>query len=123
MYTFSFKEQLYIYNLIFFRYERIPSQYTTVIFPDGSQPCTAVTTSKYKNSKHKSRNKHNLDDSQDSSTKVASRNVTTTTTLSRYLYHRRWIWGSGCSPYSKYSASESQKLQLQLERTISMLTK
>ncbi|KAJ8945629.1 hypothetical protein NQ314_009160 [Rhamnusium bicolor] len=52
------------------RYERIPNNFTTVIFPDGTQPPhstlnlpSPVTGSLF-------------------------------TTLSRYLYHKRWIWSA-----------------------------
>lgn len=104
-----------------FRYERIPSQFTTVIFPDGSQPCPAVKTSNIQNPNSKSN--IGKQDYSPESTGVELKAVTTTTTLSRYLYQRRWIWSSGCSYYSKCSNSASQKLQLQLARTLSMLTK
>ncbi|CAH1982611.1 unnamed protein product [Acanthoscelides obtectus] len=56
---------------ILIRYERIPNNYTTVVFPDGTQPphtsCLSlpspVTGSLF-------------------------------TTLSRYLFHKRWIWSA-----------------------------
>ncbi|VEN57127.1 unnamed protein product, partial [Callosobruchus maculatus] len=56
---------------ILIRYERIPNSYTTVVFPDGTQPphtsCLSlpspVTGSLF-------------------------------TTLSRYLFHKRWIWSA-----------------------------
>ncbi|KAF4533502.1 hypothetical protein B566_EDAN000987, partial [Ephemera danica] len=53
---------------ILIRYERMPSDFTTVIFPDGTQPL--------------------------SSGKPVNLAVggSMLTTLSRYLHHRRWIW-------------------------------
>lgn len=58
-----------------------------------------------------------------SATGVELKTVTTTTTLSRYLYHRRWIWSSGRNCYSNASSKESQNLELQLTQTLSVLTK
>uniref|UniRef100_A0A2S2NRV9 Protein SZT2 n=1 Tax=Schizaphis graminum TaxID=13262 RepID=A0A2S2NRV9_SCHGA len=125
------KHQRYVYLMdkplekILIRYERIPSEFTTVIFPDGSQPSSAITTINIQ----KSRSKLNIglphDTVHESSTGVESKPVSTTTTLSRYLYHKRWIWSSGCSRYSQCSNSVSQKLQLQLQlaRTLSVLTR
>ncbi|KAG5885699.1 hypothetical protein JTB14_002313 [Gonioctena quinquepunctata] len=56
---------------ILIRYERIPNNYTTVIFPDGTQP-------------------------PQSSSNLPSSPVTGRlfTTLSRYLFHKRWIWSA-----------------------------
>ncbi|XP_025829072.1 KICSTOR complex protein SZT2-like [Agrilus planipennis] len=56
---------------ILIRYERKPSDLSTVIFPDGTQPPQSLTN-------------------------FASSPLTSTlfTTLSRYLYHRRWIWST-----------------------------
>lgn len=61
----------------------------------------------------------------ESLTEGESKAVSTTTTLSRYLYHKRWIWNSECSRYSQCSNSVCQKLQLQLllARTLSVLTR
>lgn len=103
----------------------MPSQFTTVIFPDGSQPypAPAITTSNIikPNPKLIIGKKYNT--SRRSPFGVEQKTVTTTTTLSRYLYHRRWIWSSGCKRYSKCSSSITQKLQIQLARTLSVLTK
>jgi hypothetical protein len=60
------------------------------------------------------------DASQESLTGIEPSAVATTTTLSRYLYHRRWIWSSGCSQFRN---NDTQKLQIQLARTLSVLTK
>lgn len=48
------------------RYERMPTEFGTVVFPDGTQPQTAV--------------------------KPPRPTSTLVTTLSRYLHHRRWVW-------------------------------
>lgn len=107
---------------LIFRYERIPTQFTTVIFPDGSQPypAPAITTSNIQNQNSKS-SSGKQNDTYHESSGVESK-TTTTTTLSRYLYHRRWIWSSGCSRYNRCT-SPPQKLLLQLARTLSILTK
>jgi len=116
----------YIFKFYFIlRYERIPSEFTTVIFPDGSQPSSAITTINIQNPRSKLNIGLPHDTVHESSTGVESKPVSTTTTLSRYLYHKRWIWSSGCSRYSQCSNSLSQKLQLQLQlaRTLSVLTR
>lgn len=114
-----------MFNIL--RYERIPTQFTTVIFPDGSQPSPPVTasTSNVQNSNSFPNSERQHINSQDSSTPVGEHKTitTTTTTLSRYLYHRRWIWSSGCSRYSNCSNSTLQQSHLQLARTLSVLTK
>ncbi|CAH0562057.1 unnamed protein product [Brassicogethes aeneus] len=55
---------------ILIRYERIPSSFTTVIFPDGTQPPNSTVVP------------------------PAPVSGSLFTTLSRYLYHKRWIWGA-----------------------------
>ncbi|XP_066247487.1 KICSTOR complex protein SZT2-like [Euwallacea similis] len=55
---------------ILIRYERVPNTYTTVVFPDGTQP---------------------LDSSSCYSSPVSG---SLFTTLSRYLFHKRWIWST-----------------------------
>nr|CAH7745694.1 unnamed protein product [Callosobruchus chinensis] len=63
---------------ILIRYDRIPNSYTTVVFPDGTQPphtsCLSLTSP-----------------------------VTGSlfTTLSRYLFHKRWIWSATLQANSK----------------------
>lgn len=49
----------------------MPSDFTTVIFPDGTQPPNSLQ-----------------------SLPVSSLSGTLFTTLSRYLYHKRWIWST-----------------------------
>jgi len=107
------------------RYERIPSEFTTVIFPDGSQPSSAITTINIQKPRSKLSIGFPLNTVHESSTEGESKAVSTTTTLSRYLYHKRWIWSSECSRYSQCSNSLCQKLQLQLQlaRTLSVLTR
>uniref|UniRef100_A0A1Y1NFY9 Protein SZT2 n=1 Tax=Photinus pyralis TaxID=7054 RepID=A0A1Y1NFY9_PHOPY len=56
---------------VLIRYERIPTDFTTVVFPDGTQP--SYTMRSFPPSP------------------LAS---TLFTTLSRYLYHKRWIWST-----------------------------
>lgn len=51
---------------ILIRYERIPNDLSMVVFPDGTQPTWTRTTPVLGGS--------------------------LTTTLSRYLYHNRWLW-------------------------------
>lgn len=99
----------------------MPSQFTTVIFPDGSQPCPMAVSTILQNQKSKS-SEEPQNVSEDSNVEL-KHTTTTTTTLSRYLYHRRWIWTSGRSRYDKCNSSALQKLQLQLARTLSVLTK
>ncbi|VVC33882.1 Hypothetical protein CINCED_3A021397 [Cinara cedri] len=124
----STRLQKYVYLLdkplekILVRYERIPSQFTTVIFPDGSQPNPGVSVSNLQNINYKSKRRQILDVAADISTKVELKAVTATTTLSRYLYHRRWIWSSGRSYYSNCFSNVSPNLQLHLARTLSVLT-
>ncbi|KAL1492858.1 hypothetical protein ABEB36_011037 [Hypothenemus hampei] len=55
---------------ILIRYERVPNSYTTVVFPDGTQP---------------------IDASSCFSSPVSG---SLFTTLSRYLFHKRWIWSA-----------------------------
>ncbi|XP_018578793.1 KICSTOR complex protein SZT2 isoform X1 [Anoplophora glabripennis] len=55
---------------ILIRYERIPSNFTTVIFPDGTQPRHSTLSL------------------------PSSTTGSLFTTLSRYLYHKRWIWSA-----------------------------
>ncbi|CAH1153732.1 unnamed protein product [Phaedon cochleariae] len=55
---------------ILIRYERIPSNYTTVIFPDGTQPPHSPIPL------------------------PSPATGTLFTTLSRYLFHKRWIWSA-----------------------------
>ncbi|XP_050434218.1 uncharacterized protein LOC126841666 isoform X2 [Adelges cooleyi] len=112
---------------ILIRYERMPSQFTTVIFPDGTQPnsiinASPVTTNFHfpnptANSGRQQLNQRGISDGRLSTT------PTTTTTLSRYLYHRRWIWSSGHSQHNNSSTSQQQQQQQQLARTLSILTK
>ncbi|XP_050313415.1 KICSTOR complex protein SZT2-like [Anthonomus grandis grandis] len=59
---------------ILIRYERVPSTYTTVVFPDGTQP---------------------PDSSSGFSSSVCG---SLFTTLSRYLFHKRWIWSASFPP-------------------------
>ncbi|XP_039297343.1 KICSTOR complex protein SZT2, partial [Nilaparvata lugens] len=59
------------------RYERMPSEFGTVVFPDGTQPLIAAKP-----------------------LRPASSLVTT---LSRYLYHRRWVWSASARPGTSYS--------------------
>lgn len=108
-----------------FRYERIPSQFTTVIFPDGSQPypAPAITTSNIIKPNPKLSVVRKPFVSQEVPTGIEQKTVTTTTTLSRYLYHRRWIWSIGCKRYNRFNSNSSQMLQVQLARAISVLTK
>ncbi|CAG9855485.1 unnamed protein product [Phyllotreta striolata] len=61
---------------ILIRYERIPSNYSTVIFPDGTQP-------------------------PDSFLHYPPVSGTLFTTLSRYLFHKRWIWSANLSTNPK----------------------
>lgn len=75
------------------RYERMPSDFTTVIFPDGTQP---------------------PDGSQGLPPSPFA--GTLFTTLSRYLYHRRWVW----------SATHSSNLRLDhvaISRILNTLTR
>ncbi|RZF32789.1 hypothetical protein LSTR_LSTR011435 [Laodelphax striatellus] len=58
-------------------YERMPSEFGTVVFPDGTQPLIAAKP-----------------------LRPASSLVTT---LSRYLYHRRWVWTASARPGTSYS--------------------
>jgi hypothetical protein len=58
---------------ILIRYERLPSDFSTVIFPDGTQP------------------PHNTMNVPSPLT------ASLFTTLSRYLYHKRWIWSASHS--------------------------
>ncbi|KAK2589304.1 hypothetical protein KPH14_007855 [Odynerus spinipes] len=51
---------------ILIRYERVPTDPSTIVFPDGTHPTSSRNAS------------------------VLSNNLTTT--LSRYLYHNRWLW-------------------------------
>ncbi|KAK4871539.1 hypothetical protein RN001_015663 [Aquatica leii] len=76
---------------VLIRYERIPSDFITVVFPDGTQPgkilryCPSLTGRLF-------------------------------TTLSRYLYHRRWIWST--------SHITNPKLELSaVSRILSTLTR
>lgn len=55
---------------ILIRYERVPNTYATVVFPDGTQP---------------------LDGSSYYSAPISG---SLFTTLSRYLFHKRWIWNT-----------------------------
>lgn len=64
----------YTDNIICYRYERIPSEFGTVIFPDGTQPMTAA--------------------------KPPRPASTLVTTLSRYLHHRRWVWSASAHNHS-----------------------
>lgn len=52
------------------RYERIPNNFTTVIFPDGTQPPHSTLSF------------------------PSPTTGSLFTTLSRYLYHKRWIWSA-----------------------------
>lgn len=103
----------------------MPTQFTTVIFPDGSEPSPPIITSNLQNSESTLNEENQLNSSHDSSTENEYKAIppTTTTTLSRYLYHRRWIWSSGCSRYSNCSNIASSKLHLKLARMLSLLTK
>nr|CAD7265377.1 unnamed protein product [Timema shepardi] len=64
------------------RYERMPTDFTTVVFPDGTQPPTKPVLPGTSNVNN-------------------SGGGGLLTTLSRYLHHRRWVWaaqnGLGCS--------------------------
>lgn len=55
-----------------FRYERMPTDFATVVFPDGTQPVGKPGVPVPVAS--------------------ASGGSSMLTTLSRYLHHRRWIW-------------------------------
>lgn len=55
-----------------FRYERMPSDFSTVVFPDGTQPPNP----------HQAHNPPPL---------VIGALFTT---LSRYLYQKRWVWNA-----------------------------
>ncbi|KAJ3640250.1 hypothetical protein Zmor_003559 [Zophobas morio] len=57
---------------ILIRYERLPSDFNTVIFPDGTQPPTRINV-------------------------PSPLTASLFTTLSRYLYHKRWIWNASHS--------------------------
>ncbi|XP_054280353.1 KICSTOR complex protein SZT2-like isoform X2 [Macrosteles quadrilineatus] len=72
---------------ILIRYERMPSEFGTVVFPDGTQPQTAV--------------------------KPPRPTSTLVTTLSRYLHHRRWVWT--VSPSSRHILHVSNILSLLTE--------
>ncbi|KDR22159.1 hypothetical protein L798_02722 [Zootermopsis nevadensis] len=56
---------------ILIRYERMPSDFGTVIFPDGTMPLAPA-----------------------SQTKSRTAGGGLLTTLSRYLHHRRWVWAA-----------------------------
>ncbi|XP_030748432.1 LOW QUALITY PROTEIN: KICSTOR complex protein SZT2-like [Sitophilus oryzae] len=62
---------------ILIRYEKVPNSYTTVVFPDGTQP---------------------PDNSSCFSSSVSG---SLFTTLSRYLFHKRWIWRANYAPNPK----------------------
>ncbi|KAJ8923504.1 hypothetical protein NQ315_010082 [Exocentrus adspersus] len=55
---------------ILIRYERVPNNFTTVIFPDGTQPPHSTLSL------------------------PSPTTGSLFTTLSRYLYHKRWIWSA-----------------------------
>lgn len=77
----------------YFRYERMPSDFTTVIFPDGTQPPISLQ-----------------------SLPASPLAGTLFTTLSRYLYHKRWIWST--------SHVANHKLELSaVSRILSTITK
>ncbi|XP_059469171.1 KICSTOR complex protein SZT2-like [Neocloeon triangulifer] len=83
---------------ILIRYERMPSDFATVVFPDGTQPIgkpgIAVPVV------------------------PASGGSSMLTTLSRYLHHRRWIWVA--QPGQKGAPPNSVS---SLTRTLSTITK
>ncbi|XP_052124949.1 KICSTOR complex protein SZT2 isoform X2 [Frankliniella occidentalis] len=62
---------------ILIRYERMPSALDTVVFPDGTQPAMAAHWGNT----------------------VTAGAGSLLTTLSRYLYHRRWVWAAQSSPH------------------------
>ncbi|XP_075219216.1 KICSTOR complex protein SZT2-like isoform X2 [Lycorma delicatula] len=62
---------------ILIRYERMPSEFGTVVFPDGTQPSIAAKPLRPPSS--------------------------LVTTLSRYLHHRRWVWAASASNGPDYS--------------------
>uniref|UniRef100_A0A1B6LW97 C2H2-type domain-containing protein n=1 Tax=Graphocephala atropunctata TaxID=36148 RepID=A0A1B6LW97_9HEMI len=59
---------------ILIRYERMPSEFGTVVFPDGTQPQTDA--------------------------KPPRPTSSLVTTLSRYLHHRRWIWAASATNHN-----------------------
>ncbi|XP_046683213.1 KICSTOR complex protein SZT2-like isoform X2 [Homalodisca vitripennis] len=59
---------------ILIRYERMPSEFGTVVFPDGTQPQT--------------------------DSKPPRPTSSLVTTLSRYLHHRRWIWTASAANHN-----------------------
>ncbi|XP_049806805.1 KICSTOR complex protein SZT2-like [Schistocerca nitens] len=65
---------------ILIRYERVPPDFSTVVFPDGTQPATSGKQLLYN---------------------MAGANAGgLLTTLSRYLHHRRWLWSTQSGPNS-----------------------
>lgn len=78
---------------ILIRYERIPTDFTTVVFPDGTQPPQISQAPM-----------------------LAPFTGTFFTTLSRYLYHKRWIWST--SDQFSFRLGESA-----IARIISTLTR
>ncbi|KAK7862806.1 hypothetical protein R5R35_004159 [Gryllus longicercus] len=65
---------------ILIRYERMPSDFGTVVFPDGTQPICI--------------NKHHIISAYGMAGPNSSAGSGLLTTLSRYLHHRRWIWAA-----------------------------
>jgi len=57
--------------LLLLRYERMPCDFATVVFPDGTTPLAPG-----------------------SQTKSRTAGGGLLTTLSRYLHHRRWVWAA-----------------------------
>lgn len=60
-------DDIFKFLLLFHRYEQMPKEFKTVVFPDGTQPSPKAAS--------QLSSSHGL-----------------ITTLSRYLHHRRWIW-------------------------------
>ncbi|XP_063220375.1 KICSTOR complex protein SZT2-like isoform X2 [Bacillus rossius redtenbacheri] len=83
---------------ILIRYERMPSDFTTVVFPDGTQPPSTPSTPS----------------SSLQTVNVAAGSLLTT--LSRYLHHQRWVWAAQSAPASTLGLQA-------IARVLSTLTK
>ncbi|XP_048517774.1 KICSTOR complex protein SZT2 isoform X3 [Dendroctonus ponderosae] len=77
---------------ILIRYERVPNTYTTVVFPDGTQP---------------------PDSSSCFSSPVSG---SLFTTLSRYLFHKRWIWSASHNTNPRLSDTSISRILNTLTR-------
>lgn len=69
---------------ILIRYERVPPDFGTIVFPDGTQPLGI--------------NKHHIMSGYAVGAANSNAGSGLFTTLSRYLHHRRWIWAAQENP-------------------------